>query len=197
VNEESCIRTAGMAFMHAVAPVGRTDTTFFIVQTFDPVTLAHFHAKSVPRLPERLLPFDFTKPEDTALFVLLIRLKRFMQDAAANSTVKARVFIDEGYKKNGKAIRIPTFESAFADGLVCFANYSSILPIQLADFAAFALNRSQLIGGKEQRSSLDNRLLEILSPIAWNYQNIEKSVISLADGGAIIKTREAQGEGHS
>jgi len=91
------------------------------------------------QLPERLAPFDFTRPEDSALFFLLIRLKWFMQETTGYPTVKARVFIDEGYKKNGVAIQIPTFESAFADGLVCFASSSCILPIQLADFAAFAL----------------------------------------------------------
>jgi Protein of unknown function (DUF3800) len=112
-----------------------------IVQTFDPLTLADIRSRS-PQLPERLDPFDFTKPQDAALFFLLIRLKWFMQETTGYPTVKARVFIDEGYKKNGVAIQIPTFESAFADGLVCFANSSSILPIQLADFAAFALNWS-------------------------------------------------------
>ncbi len=159
-----------------------------IVQTFDPLTLADIRARSSGRLPERLPPFDFTKPEDTALFFLLIRLRRFMEETTTYPAVKARVFIDEGYKKDGVAIQIPTFEAAFADGLVCFASSSSILPIQLADFAAFALNRSQLILGKEQRNSLDNRVLEILSPIAWNYQNIEKRVVSLTDQGPIVKT---------
>lgn len=160
-----------------------------IVQTFDPVTLADIRTRSYGQLPERLAPFDFTKPEDTALFFLLIRLKWFMQQTTTYPKVKARVFIDEGYKKNGIAIQIPTFELAFADSLVCFAKSSSVLPIQLADFAAFALNRSQLIGGKKQRSSLDNRLLKILSPIAWNYQNITKLIVSLSDEGPIVKFR--------
>jgi hypothetical protein len=65
----------------------------------------------------------------------------------------------------------------FVDGLICFARSSSILPLQLADFAAFALNRTQLLIGKEKLSPLDKTLLKILSPIAWNYQNIEKRVI--------------------
>ncbi len=179
------IRLGMFEFMAYIFSICRFPT---IVQTFDPVTLADIRARSSGLLPERLPPFDFTKPEDTALFFLLIRLRWFMEETTTYPAVKARVFIDDGYKKNRVVIQIPTFESAFADGLVCFASSSTILPIQLADFTAFALNRSQLVGGKEQRSPLDNRVLEILSPTAWNYQNIEKRVVSLSDEGPFIKT---------
>ncbi|MEM3489059.1 MAG: DUF3800 domain-containing protein, partial [Nitrososphaerota archaeon] len=57
------------------------------------------------------------------------------------------------------------WKSVFANGLICFARSPSIPPIQLADFAAFALNRTQLLLGKEKLSPLDKRLLEILSSI--------------------------------
>ena len=87
------------------------------------------------------------------------------------------MFIDEGYKKNGIAISIPAFESVFVDGLVCFASSSFVSPIQLADFAAYCLNRTQLILGKNELSFFDKRLLEILTPITWNYQNIDKQII--------------------
>lgn len=60
----------------------------------------------------------------------------------------------------------------FADGLICFARSDSILPLQLADFAAFCLNRTQLLIGKEQLSELDSSLLRIIEPLAWNFQNI-------------------------
>ena len=65
----------------------------------------------------------------------------------------------------------------------------------LADFAAFALNRSQLIGGKAKRSWLDNRVLEILSPIVWNYQNIEKRVVALSAEGSIIEPTAGANQG--
>jgi hypothetical protein len=160
------------------------------VQTFDPVTLADIRRRGGDRLPEKVGPFQFTKQEDAALFFLLIRLKWYMEQTSTYPLIKARVFVDEGYKKNGVAIQICTFESAFADGLVCFASSASILPLQLADVAAFALNRTQLIIGKQKRTSIDNRLLEVLSPIAWNYQNIEKKIVPLADEGPLM-TNEA------
>ncbi len=157
-----------------------------IVQTFDPVTLADIRSRSQGALPDRMPPFDFTQPEDTALFFLICRLKQFMEATPTFPDVKARVFIDEGYKKNGIAIAFPTFETVFADGLICFGQSTSILPIQLADFAAFALNRTQLIIGKERRDSLDDRILGILSQVAFNYQNIEKRIIWLGHDGPPI-----------
>lgn len=149
------------------------------VQTFDPHTLAALRAQE--DLPESLGPFDLTKQEDLALLVLLLRIKRHIEKDRKDSGTVARVFVDEGYKKNGMVISIPPWENIFADGLICFARSTLIQPIQLADFAAFALNRTQLLIGKSQLSPLDKRLLEILSPIAWNYQNIEKRVIEVSD----------------
>jgi hypothetical protein len=171
-----------------------------IVQTFDPETLSYLHSRSEGKLPDRLPPFDFTKPEDTALFFLLIRVKWFMEQTPEYPKVKARVFIDEGWKRNGVAIRIPTFEDVFGDGLVCFCQSSSILPIQLADFAAFALNRTQLIGGRNKRSSLDIHLLKILSKVVYNYVNIEKKIVPLAEiieEGPIITLADTRPHGPS
>ncbi len=146
-------------------------------------------------MPDRIPPFDFTREEDTALFFLLIRLKRFIEKTPEFPNVIARVFIDEGYKKNGVALKIPTFETVFGDGLVCFGKSSSIMPIQLADFAAFALNRTQLIGGRDKRSSLDQRLLQILSQVALNYLNIEQKIVPLTEDGQIITLDDTRPNG--
>ena len=118
-------------------------------------------------------------PED----VLLLRVKKYLEAYPAGG--QARVLVDEGFKKNGAAIRIPRFERQFADGLVCFARSDAILPIQLADFAAFAPNRHQILLSKPKLSDLARELLAILTPISWNYQNIQRIVIPLeSDDGA-------------
>jgi len=157
-----------------------------IVQTFDPETHADVSSRSDGQLPDALPPFDFTKCEDLALFFLLLRLKWYMKETKTYPNTKARVFIDEGFKNNGIAIRIPTFDEAFADSQICFASSASIYPIQLADFAAFSLNRTQLIGGRDNRSSLDKRLLEILSSFAFNYINIEKKIVPFDQQGPLF-----------
>jgi len=145
------------------------------VQTFDPNTLQNILSRG--EFPKRVGLFDLTKQEDAALLFLLIRIKWYIERHRIDPNTGAHVFVDEGYKPDGIAIRVPAFRSVFEQGLICFARSSSIYPIQLADFASFALNRTQLIIGKKKLSSLDKRLLEILSAIAWNYQNIEKRVI--------------------
>ncbi len=166
-----------------------------IIQTFDPETLSDIRSRSGDQLPDRIPPFDFTKVEDAALFFLLIRLKWFIEETRKYPIVKARVFVDEGWKSDGVAIKIPTFESVFSDGLVCFCKSSSILPIQLADFAAFALNRIQLVGGRDKRNSLDLRLLQILSKVAFNYVNIEKRIVPLTEEGPIITLADTRPHG--
>lgn len=166
-----------------------------IVQTFDPETLADIRSRSEWAFPNSIPPFDLTREEDTALLFLLIRLKWFMEQTPTYPIIKARVFIDEGYKNNGVALKIPTFETVFGDGLICFGTSSSILPIQLADFAAFALNRMQLIGGREKRSTLDNRVLQILSSFVFNYVNIEQKAVSLTEDGPIITLADTRPQG--
>ena len=166
-----------------------------IVQTFDPETLADVRSRSEGQLPKAIPPFDLTRCNDLALFFLLFRLRCYMQESTTFPGIKARVFIDEGFKRNGIAIRIPTFDDTFADGQICFAQSSSIFPIQLADFAAFSLNRVQWIGGKEQRNSLDSRLLEILSPIAFNYVNIEQKLAPVDQQGPLFTLADTRPHG--
>lgn len=146
------------------------------VQTLDPNNLAELRSRAA--WPEKIPPFDLRKQEDMGLLFLLMRLKSHVERHRGDAATLARVFVDEGFKDNGRAITIPTFEKAFADGLICFAKSSSILPLQLADFAAFAMNRVQLLLGKKDLSDLDKSLMQILSPIAPNFQNIETRPIS-------------------
>ena len=139
------------------------------VQTLDPDSLDDIRGRA--DFPERLGPFNLKKHEDLALFFLLLRVKWHLEQRYSGSDTLARIFIDEGFKKSGAAISIPPLKTVFADGLICFARSDSILPLQLADFAAFCLNRTQLLMGKEQLSELDLSLLRIIQPLAWNYQN--------------------------
>lgn len=149
------------------------------VQTIDPESLRNIWARL--SFPARVGPFKLDRHNDMALFFLLIRIKEYIEKVRHGSQT-ARVFVDEGFKRNGIAISIPTWASTFEDGLICFARSSSILPIQLADFAAWAMNRTQLLLGKENLNHRDRRLLKTLSPIAWNYQNIDKAICNLRNG---------------
>jgi len=148
------------------------------VQTLDPRSLSE--VRSPAPCPNGVGPFNLKKHEDTALLFLLIRVKCYIEETRQKLRL-ARVFVDEGYKRNGTAICIPGWKSVFADGLICFASSSSVQPLQLADFAAYALNRTQLLLGKRPLNPLDKSLLEILEPIWSNYRNMEKKTIQLEE----------------
>ncbi len=142
------------------------------VQTLDPNTLKDLRDRG--SFPERVGPFNFRNHEDLALFLLLLRVKWHLEKKYSASERLARVFVDEGFRKNGRAVVIEPLKNVFADGLICFASSSSILPLQLADFAAFCLNRTQLLLGRPELNDRDEALLRIIQPIAWNYQNIHQ-----------------------
>lgn len=142
------------------------------VQTLDPVSLRDVRARG--SFPERLGPFDFTRQEDLALFFLLLRVKWHLEETYSEHNRRARVFVDEGFQRNGAAIVIEPLQNIFADGLICFGRSDAILLLQLADFAAFCLNRMQLLIGRPQLRELDESFLRIIEPITWNYQNIPR-----------------------
>lgn len=166
-----------LAIFEFMAEIFRVYRFPIFIQTLDPNSLKDIRNRGP--FPDTVGLFNLKKPEDTALFFLLLRIKWHIEKHRACRSETARVFIDEGYMQKGTAIHVPAWKTVFADGLLCFARSSLIYPIQLADFAAFVLNRTQLLIGKEKLNSLDKRLLQISSPIAWNYQNIEKRAIQL------------------
>lgn len=97
------------------------------MQTLDPETLKDLHQRG--SFPDRVGPFNLRSHEDLALFLLLLRVKWHLEKKYSPSERLARVFVDEGFKKNGRAILIEPLKNVFADGLICFANSSSILPL--------------------------------------------------------------------
>jgi hypothetical protein len=148
------------------------------VQTLDPESLEDVRARGA--FPERLGPFYFRRHDDLALFFLLLRVQWHLEAQYPEAERRARVFVDEGFLRSGTAIEVDNLQHIFADGLICFGRSDSILPIQLADFAAFCLNRTQLLLRRSIRSELDVSFLRIIEPIAWNYQNITRTTLDLS-----------------
>jgi hypothetical protein len=81
--------------------------------------------------------------------------------------------VDEGRLASGKAIVIPGLAPTFCAGAILFASSRLVHPIQLADFAAFVMNRWQLLRVKDRLKDLDKTVLEIISPIAECFINID------------------------
>lgn len=84
-----------------------------------------------------------------------------------------RLFLDQGRFKAGSKITIPRLDPPFVKGEILSADSGVLHPIQLADFAAFSLNRMQLLLGRPNLNARDAQLLQVLSSVVWNYRNIE------------------------
>lgn len=135
--------------------------------------------------PEILGHLHTDNHEHLALLLLLIQLRWYLRRASDGGT--AHVFIDEGLRKWGSVIRIAGLGPEIRDGAVYSESSAQVLPLQLADFAAFGLNRTQLILGKETPGSLDYTIAQIYEEIVPNWQNIQAKVIDFGYWDATTK----------
>ncbi len=139
------------------------------VQSFEPAQLPEWRDKF--NLPAKLSIFNFNKTEDAALFFLLQRVKMHIRSLQISEPGTAHVFVDEGWKKNGVGLQsLPIFGPEFDGDKVCFASSKSIFLIQLADFAAFILNRMQISGSKEVLNKKEKHLLQVIQPMVHLYK---------------------------
>jgi hypothetical protein len=148
------------------------------VQTLDPhnpaveaVRTALIGQFGTTRIPH----FDFSKHDHLSLFMLLIMIRDYLRHNLPG--ISARVFVDQGLFSHGQALRISgVFSPEFKDDLICFSDSKLVEPIQLADFAAFCLNRQQLLwhGAEAEIKERDWSFLEICTIADFNYINIPK-----------------------
>ncbi len=145
-----------------------------LVQTFDPINSAEILASS--SFPKSFGPLQFNKHDDLALIFLLLRVRQYLKERTEGSKT-ACVVVDEGRLKDGRTIVMPGLAPEFLHGAILFAGSRKVKPIQLADFAAFALNKWQLLRVKSELNDIDKTLLAIFSPIGESFINTEKMKI--------------------
>jgi len=105
-----------------------------------------------------------------ALLILLSKIEEFIRSNRQRDDDQAIVIVDEGIAGHRKAIQLTPQTEIFRRGRIYFGKSSVVHPIQLADFAAFVANRSQLILGRKQFKFMDAALLKTFSRIVENYQ---------------------------
>lgn len=147
-----------------------------LVRTIDAQSLAVM--RQSPDFPSRRGAFDLRQPAEAALAAILGRVDQHLMDVRAKHDVRARVFVDEGLRKSGFGLWLKVFEPTFVDGMVWFANSRHLFPLQLADFGAFCMNRTQLLVGREKRSSRDVEFLALVRPLARLFHNLEYREVS-------------------
>jgi len=147
-----------------------------LVQTLDPENAAEVRTRA--EWPASFGPLKFSDHEDLALIFALLRVRMHLKSLDGGNAT-ACVVVDEGRLSSGKAILLPGLAPTFFAGAVLFASSHLVHPIQLADFAAFVMNRWQLLRVKNSLTALDKTLLEIVSPICENFVNIDSVPVHL------------------
>ena len=125
------------------------------------------------RFINRKFGIDLKSPKDAAFVLCIHRLKHYIEDKFPGT--KWEVFADAGKKDPGRTILVPVRWSDSGLIRIYFEDSKICRLIQLADFAAYFLNRSQQIAHANSRTVYDEELLDILGT-CWNFVNIDYEI---------------------
>lgn len=142
-----------------------------LIQTFDPEQAREIAASA--DWPPTFGPLRASDHEELALTFLLIRVKKHLQ-AISDAGATGCVIVDQ-WKRfgNGRSFTLTGLAPTFFEGSVLFADSRRVPPIQLADFAAFVVNRWQILRVKEELTELDKAFMKAVEPAAACCVNIE------------------------
>lgn len=142
-----------------------------LVQTFDPSDAMQINAAA--DWPDAFGPLRVKDHEELALIFLLLRAKAHIEDELPRGS-SGCVIVDEWKRfKSGRSFQLSGLAPAFYEGAVLFADSRLAPPIQLADFAAFVVNRWQVLRVKAQLTEVDKAFLEAVAPLTECASNID------------------------
>lgn len=102
--------------------------------------------------PFKRLPGSWWDPGNIAHFGLLFLcwnvsqyLKQFGADCPGDFKLPFHTYIDEGLAKAGTSIELPNWGDVFEDQKIMFCKSKDRAELQIADFAAFSISRTQWI----------------------------------------------------
>jgi hypothetical protein len=148
-----------------------------LVQTFSESDLADIYSRA--SFPPKLGVFDLHQPSDASLLFLLLRVRRFLSEHSSEYPVPAYVVLDEGFRPADRAIEIPTFRQHFHRSSIFTCRSSEFCALQLADFAAFCVSRTQWLLTKDKRSKVDAEFMEIVAGLRLNILDLPEATIDL------------------
>jgi len=132
-----------------------------LFQTSSPAFLLEIRSKFT--LDQRIGFLNMSRHDHFALFFLLFRVRRFMLEHEQHFRRPLPVIIDEGLVKAGSSLKLPWWADVFEESQIMFRRSHECPFLQLADFAAFAVGRSQWLLGKGKLKPRDIKFMEIIS----------------------------------
>ena len=115
------------------------------------------------QLKEKFGNFDLNKGEDQALLLLISRIKIFMDNHFPNE--KVEIVMDEGRKKNNQIEKLQSLDEFIKDGVIKYSSSKEFELLQIADFFAYSINRTQMTITKENKTEFDTKIYEYLIPV--------------------------------
>ena len=134
----------------------------YFVQTANDKT---FIENDIP-LKGKLANFNLDKGEDQALLLLITRIKIFIDKYFPNEKVK--FVMDEGRMKNNQFEKINGLEEFIQDAVIKYSSSKEFALLQIADFFAYSMNRTQMTITKENKTEFDTKIYEYLIPVLAN-----------------------------
>lgn len=169
-------RLAAIAFL---AEVFKMYQYPILIQTLDDIEARKFSHQNFQR---KVGALDLRNTGELALWMLLHRIQDYLNDLTTVIKAPAYIVIDEGKWKKDRSISVRGMASdptAFAGERIYSKSSHGFPCLQLADFAAYCINRQQWLMASEKKTDFDIAFLKIISDAQFNTINIPALTVNL------------------
>jgi len=149
-----------------------------IFQSSSPEHLKELQSKYDLR-SDKLGWFSFSNHEHVSLLALCGQVAAFVREHKQSFPEPLPMMIDEGLVRTGTSIDLPAYADVIAGPTLNFRSTTECRFLQLADFAAFAIGRSQWLLGKGNLKDRDHIFLESVSADKLNIINLPRFTFDL------------------
>lgn len=121
--------------------------------------------------------FKLSDPSDFALFFLLFRIKKYLQENK-QIPLPVEIIIDEGRQKKNTTQKCELLKGYLHNDTLVYKSSSEDYLLQLIDFVAFSINKVRWIMTNDRKSEIDYHLMKIFERADFNILNIKKQLIN-------------------
>lgn len=107
--------------------------------------------------------FNFNKAKDQALFLILLKIKKFKEVFFPNDEIE--IVMDEGRRKPNKVEKFNLLTDCATENIISYQSSKDFVLLQIADFFAYALNRTQMTIAKDTKTETDILLSEYFTNV--------------------------------
>lgn len=125
----------------------------------------------------KICNFKIDDNGDMALILALAKCKEFIDDNRDYYGYDFDIIVDEGKQKKDTCQQVELLRDIMVDDKIQYKASNEDVLLQLADYVAFCINRTQILATKEDRTEWDKKLLEIFNYADFNILNLERYAI--------------------